>query len=450
MRRLPKISFKKNYYSQRGQGYIEIIIGLAILLILFHAFASLIIATYELLGNSRTRITARHLTVSRMEELHNLPYDSLGVTGGIPPGDIPQLETVNRNGMDYSLRTSVIFIDDSFDGLAPSDSSPADYKRARVDVSWTGRFIAGESVTMITDIALEPVSGGGLLSILVFNANADPIPQADVHIVNSSVSPQIDLNLQTNDDGRVFLPGAPTCSTCYEITVSKERFSTDRTYSTSEVTNPSKPHATVSEGFITEVGFSIDATATLHLASTTDRDNNFTPFENKAFHLRGGKIIGTNALGNPVYKYEQDLQTESSASLTLEDMEWDSYQLTLTSGSWDLSGTNPLRPILVFPTTELDILFASSSHETDTLLVAVSDASGSAIASASAQLTGPGGYDETLPSGEANAPDFGQAFFSPLTTGDYTLAVTKLGYEPNSSPVTVSGQSEYLIQLNQL
>lgn len=436
--------------SQSGQGYIEVIIGLAILLILFHAFASLLLAAYELLGSARTRITARHLAVLRLEEIRNLPYDSVGVVGGIPAGAITQSETRNRNGMDYSLRTSVVFIDDPYDGLAPSDSTPGDYKRARIDVSWTGRYVAGESVTMITDIAREAVSGGGLLSLLVFDANANPVPQADVHIVNSSVSPTIDVTLQTGDEGRVSLPGAPACVSCYQISVSKEGMNSDRTYGTDEVANPTKPHATITQGFVTEVSFTIDQTATLRVASTMDRGNDFAALGNQAFHLRGGKTIGTDGVGNPLYKYEKDLQTDGGADLTLPDMEWDGYQLTLLPGSWDLAGTNPLRPLLVFPSAQLDILFASASHATHTLLVAVTDASSSAIASASAQLTGPGGYDETLLTGQSAAPDFGQAFFTPLATGDYSLSVNKTDYQPQTNSVSVSGQTEYTVQLNAL
>ena len=134
--------------SQRGQSLIEAILGLVILLILFHAFASLIIAAYDLLGNSRTRITARHLGNERIEEIRNLPYADVGVAGGIPPGSLPQLQSTNRNGLDYTVRTAVVFIDDAFDNQAPNDPFPADYKRVRVDVSWTGRFVAGESVTI--------------------------------------------------------------------------------------------------------------------------------------------------------------------------------------------------------------------------------------------------------------------------------------------------------------
>ena len=447
---LPRKKSQRGHLAQRGQGLIEAILGLAILLILFHAFGSLIVAAYDLLGNSRTQLTARHLANERIEEIHNLPYASVGVTGGIPPGDLPQLQTVNRNGLDYTIRTAVIFIDDPFDQLAPVDPFPNDYKRVRVDVSWTGRFVVGESVTFVTDIASSSVTGGGALSILVFDANAVPVPQANVRIINTQVSPQIDLDLLTNDNGLIFLPGSPPCDTCYEITATKTGFSTDRTYSTAEVTNPDKPHASVIEGELTEISFAIDLFATINLTSTRDRANNYTSLPNKAFDFRGGKTIGSDSLGDPVYKYNASLQTNSSGSLILENMEWDSYQLILPSGSWDLAGTNPLRPIIALPDQTLNLLFASASHATNTLLLAVTDASGSAIASASAQLTDPGGYDETIVTGEADVPDFGQAFFSPLAAGSYTATVSKTGYTPRSDPIDVSGQTEYTIELDSL
>lgn len=445
IRRLPRIR------SQRGQGLIEAILGLAILLILFHAFASLIIAAYDLLGNTRTQTTARHLAGARLEEARNMPYESVGAQGGIPPGNLPQLETVNRNGLDYTIRTSVVYIDDPFDQLAPDDSFPTDYKRVRVDVSWTGRFVIGESVTVITDVASDVITGGGTLSILVFDANAIPIPQADVHIANTLLNPQIDLKLKTDEDGRIVLPGSPVCDTCYEITVTKEGFSTDRTHSTSAVANPNKPHASVIEGKLTEISFAIDKTATISLTSTRNRDNNFALLSNKAFFLKGSKTIGTDSAADPVYKYDEQLQTDANGNLLLENIEWDSYQLTLLEDdSWDLAGINPLRPIVILPDQQLNLLFASASHATNSLLLSVTDASGSAIASASAQLTGPGGYNETIFTGEETVPDFGQAFFSPLVAGAYTAQVSKTGYFPMNETFDVSGQTEYNIQLDSL
>ena len=436
--------------AQRGQSLIEALIGLGILLILFHALASLIIAAYDLLGNSRVRITARYIALGKMEEIRNLSYNSVGVAGGIPSGVLTPTETVNRNGLDYTIKTAIIFIDDPFDQLAPADSNPTDYKRTRVDVSWTGRFIAGESVTLVTDFSSQEATSGGTLSILVFDANAAAVPQADVRIINTAVSPQIDLSLKTDASGSVFLPGSPPCSVCYQISVTKENYSTDRTYSTSEVPNPFKPHVTVTQGQVTQVSFSIDRTANLSFYSTLSRDDDYTSLPNKVFHLSGGKTIGTDGLGLPVKKYDQELQTNTAGSLTLQNLEWDTYQLTLPAGSWDLAGTNPIRPIVVLPNTQLDLLFASATHSTNSLLLSVTDASGSAIASASAHLTGPGSYDKSEYTGETGLPDFGQIFLSSLQAGSYSAQVTKAGFLPRSESINVSGQTEYTVQLDSL
>lgn len=442
--KLPKLD------NQKGQGLVESLIALGILLILFHALASLIIAAYDLLGNARTRTTARHIASSKMEEIRNMPYEDIGIVGGIPPGQIQQTQNSFLNGLDYLTENSVVFIDDPFDLTAPSDPDPSDYKRIRVEVSWQGRFTAGESIVLVTDITGEEPGGGGTLIVLVYNSNADPVSQADVHIVNTQVTPQIDVTLQTDSEGQASIPGAPPCNTCYEISVSKAGYSSDRTYSLAEVPNPNKPHATVIEEQLTQVGFTIDITSTLNISSTLDRSNDFSPLGNKIFNLTGNKTIGTDNAGLPIYKYIESLQTNSAGDLQLSDMESDIYTLSLDPGVWDLAGSNPLIPIPVLPSSSLNVLFASAAHQDNTLLLSVIDASGSAIASASAHLTGPESYDETFFTGELEDPDYGQAFFSPLNPNTYTATVTKTGYEPTTETIDVFEQTQYSIYLNPL
>jgi len=248
------IKFYKNGFS-----LIEIVIGIALFLIIALGVYSAFRLSVKVVHQSKARITAIMLANERIEEVRNLPYNDIGTIGGIPSGDIPQTENVVKNGVVFTVKTTISYVDDPFDGTAPDDSVPNDYKRVKVKVFWSGLF-EGEVVS-ITDVAprgLESTVGGGNLLVSVFDALGNPIPQADIHIVNNNVDPQIDVVYQSNDNGQYLVAGAPTSTESYEITVSKSGYSTDRTYGKDEVVNPLNPHATVLEGQLTQISFSID------------------------------------------------------------------------------------------------------------------------------------------------------------------------------------------------
>ena len=217
--------------NRRGDTIIGVLIALAIFLILSQAIVSLAFSVYDLIAFTRSRVSARNIALESMEIIRNAPYDDVGTTGGIPDGIFTQEQSVNRNGQAYTIRTRISYVDDPFDGVAPDDTLPTDYKRVRIDVSWGGiQASTASEVTLVSDIApqgVETTTGGGTLSILVFDANGNPVPQAQVHLVASTTSPPVDTSYYTSDLGRVTIPGAPTCDSCYQITVTKDGYSTD-------------------------------------------------------------------------------------------------------------------------------------------------------------------------------------------------------------------------------
>jgi hypothetical protein len=236
-----------------------VLVGTAILLLVFIGLYGAFQLGLKVVGQSKARITATALANQKIEIARNLPYNQVGTIGGIPSGSIEEAETITRNNIEYTVKTTIGYVDDPFDGLAPDDPLPNDYKRVKVKVSWSG-FLGGE-VILITDIApkgLETTEGGGNLLISVFNALGIGIGQADIHLVNTEVEPPIDASYQTNDQGQYLVAGAPSSTAAYQITVTKSGYSTDRTYGKDEVANPEKPHATVLEGKLTEISFSID------------------------------------------------------------------------------------------------------------------------------------------------------------------------------------------------
>jgi hypothetical protein len=436
-------------FSQGGQFLLELIIAIAVLLMLMHAFFTLVSSSYQILIQSRSQVTAKAIANEKMEIIRNLPYVEIGTFGGIPGGSLLQTETVIRNGQFYTVTTAVTYKDDPFDQLAPTDLLPIDYKVVRVQVTWNTGFPNQHKITLLSNIApngVETTEGGGTLSLLVFDSQGQPVPQANVHVEAPTADPPVDLNLFTDDLGNLVLPGAPACTACYNLTVSKENFSTDRTYTTSEVDNPSKPPLTILEGQVTEASFAIDSLSEVTFKSLSSRETNYQTLGNVDFHLTGGKVIGTNTADKPVYKLNQDYTTDGAGNLVIQ-LEWDVYQLILNTGGYLLAGSNPVEPVQVTAGTGLTVKFVTAEPTDHSLLVKVLDAATTAVASASARLTGPA-YDGSIVTTTMDLADWGHVFFSPLTAVTYTLEVSHNDYQTATASVSVAGETEEIIILN--
>ncbi len=431
----------------QGQMLLSILISIAVFSILAHALFTLVATTFDLVTYNKTRITARHIAQEKIETLRNLPYDEIATIGGIPGGTlIPQTEKLKRNGLNYTVKTAIIYIDDPFDGTAPEDLAPEDYKRARVEVTWEGLAASrGNPIVLLSDFSSE-ISGAlnaGTLVVLVFDANGNPVSQAQVKIVASSVSPPVNLTQTTDANGRVTLPGAAECIECYQITITKSGMSTDKTYSTAEVTNPTKPYASILSNQVTQISFAIDRVGKINISSRDSRENNFVSLGNVPIRLRGNKIIGTDDLAQPVYKYDNSLSTNSSGDLNLSNMEWDIYHVLMPdTTSYDISGTAPLLPLDLSPASEINYIFSVTSHTENSLFLTVKDPSQNLIASGSAHLTGQGGFDETKETGTSENPDFGQVFFPGLSKETYNLTATASGFKNYNSSYDISGTTK--------
>ncbi|MCD6271054.1 prepilin-type N-terminal cleavage/methylation domain-containing protein, partial [bacterium] len=271
----------QNAKCKKGFTLLEALIGVFLIVIIFAGIVGAFVAGMKILIQSKARATALFLANQRMEEIRNLPYKDVGTIGGIPQGEIPQTETRTVNGIEFTIKTTIIYIDDPFDGVAPDDPIPSDYKRAKVKVSWPA-MIGGE-VSLISDISpkgIETTEGGGTLLITVLNASGEPVSQAEVRVKNDQVSPSIDATYLTDDYGNLLLPGAPTSTEAYQVWVTKSGYSTQRTYSRTEIANPIKPHLSVYEGELTEASFAIDLLSTLSIETRAQEsfDDDFNNF----------------------------------------------------------------------------------------------------------------------------------------------------------------------------
>jgi len=375
-----------------------------LLAIAFFAFASvgiyrIYVQIWDMTNAIRARDIATNLANEQFEVARTLQYEDLGTVGGIPPGvlDADKIET--REGVDYRVRTYIRAIDDPFDGLFPADSSPGDNRLMEVRITCERCEDLTEVLytTRIAPKQLESESTNGNMRIEVFDGSGDPLPNADIHIVNTSITPAVDLNDTTNVNGELLIIDAPPSFQGYEITATKDGYSTDRTYSIDDPlgnTTPSKPHATVAQQQLTQISLQIDEFSSFQVQSETAL---CVPVSNVDFDLTGAKRIGENPV---ILKYVESHETNGSGYLDLEDIEWDTYTLRLMEAGLDLIGTNPILPIALEPGVNQSFNFTVAPASASALHVIVYDLGSSLpISNASVRLEGPSSFDETLITG---------------------------------------------------
>ncbi len=228
---------------------VEVLVGVFVMSVVFVGIFGAFKLSIELVYSTKAKIGAVALMSERIEYVRSLPYATLGTVGGIPAGPLPQVEQVQFNGVDYSLRTLVLYVDAPQDGLDDQDENgiTADYKEVKVEVAWNIRDTVRTTsiTTYATPVGLETLESGGTLRVKVFDAAIVPVAGATVRVVNSTTVPAIDLTVLTNVNGTASFPGAPEAAQ-YEISVSKDDYSNAQTYGvTLENPSPSPGHVAV-------------------------------------------------------------------------------------------------------------------------------------------------------------------------------------------------------------
>lgn len=429
MRRIKKI---------RGFSLLEVIFTIAILAVAIFTLYSLFNLSLKMVWETKARVGATQLANQKLEIIRNLPYTSIGTVGGVVPGAIAEEESVELNSIAYDVYTNVVYVDDPFDGTwnsDPVDIVPSDYKRVLVRVSWNSNF-SSSPVDFFTDVASrngEEAIGGGTLAITVFDASGLPVGNANVHIYNNQISPIIDTNTFTNAQGQIVLPGIKAASDSYQITVTKSGYTTDKTYNTTtDLPSPDKPHLSIIEGRSTSESFTIDLVSNMNIHV---QDVNGLALEGVTVSLRGEKTIGRDSGGDLVYKYNESKTTNFAGNIVLPNMEWDTYNMTVSEASgYDIAEVDPPQPIVLPVNSSQDVVITLDPAAEHSLLTVVKDIEGLPIAGASVHVTNSFGYDNTLETGLA-----GQAFFTPLNNATTTVEVTHGSYQYYLNEFILSG-----------
>jgi len=267
--------------GSRGVTLIDTVVASGLMLLVFTGIVGVFRLSVDVVSNNKARAGAIALADERMEYIRSLSYSSIGTVGGIPAGTIPQSESVSLNGISYTRRVLIQYGDDPLDGLGASDTNsiPQDYKLAKVEIAWSSRTGA-RSIQLVTRIeppngietACPPSAPCGTLTVNVLNAASQPVASAEVHIVNTSTTPVIDITTFTNTSGVVSFVGAPVASN-YQITATKSGYSTDQTYN---ISNPMLGPQNVVANQTTSVTLRIDLLSSMTINTYSLTTNNWT------------------------------------------------------------------------------------------------------------------------------------------------------------------------------
>lgn len=372
----------------RGTTLVETLVATAVFVTFSVALYQLYGKLVELSSNIRTRIVATQLANEQFEIIRNLQYYDVGTVGGIPSGAIAQNQTLSRNNTDFSVNTTIRNIDHPADGTlggTPNDLSPADNKLVEITITCiTCKTPVSVSYTSwIAPKSLETENGNGALVVKAINANGEPIAQASVTIINNTISPPVSITEVTDANGVLTIVDAPPATESYEIIVTKNGYSTERTYPPTGGSDPTKPHLTVLAGQVTQATFSIDQISSIVLET---KDATCAPVGGVSGSFTGAKQTNTIP---PVTKNVYSFTTNAQGTTNISSIEWDTYLATITGSTLDLIGINPLQPLNIPAGTTQNVSLIVRPKNPHTVLTTVTDVStGLPLANASVTITG--------------------------------------------------------------
>lgn len=402
----------------RGFTLVETLVGVTIFLIVALGIAQSFSASSKLALLARAKMEAALLANQQFELARNLPYDSVGLAGGIPPGVLPRSQVLSGGGVTFYATTTIRNIDDSFDGTidgSPHDTSAADYKQMTVTLACANCSLSTPFVftAIIAPKSLENISNNGAIFLSVIDSAGMLVPEASINIKNLEATPVINIDEVSDNNGRLELVGVPPGTNAYAVTVTKAGYSTDQTYPiTLDNPNPTQPHLNVVAGAVTAKTFTIDRVGDLAVRSV---NSNCAAVANFPFRLTG-KLIGTNP---SVYKYDQSFTTDASGAKMVGNLEWDNYDFQPAGTSYDIAGSAPFLPVALSPGATQEVTLFAVSHVPRLLLVIVKDAvTGAPLSEATVtlkkgsttvgtQTTNRGALSQTDWAGGAGQTDFG-------------------------------------------
>jgi prepilin-type N-terminal cleavage/methylation domain-containing protein len=357
-----------------GFTLVEVMVAVAVFALFATGVYGGIQFLYKIVYLSRVRILETSILSEELETIRSIEYSDIGLKNGIPLGIIPRTRIVQRNGIDFVLITTVRNIDDPFDGMATGttqvDHSSADYKTVELSIMCVDCIQKKPVIatSLFSANGLEGMSDAGALYVTVFDASGNPLPEASIHIVNSSTNPFTVIDDITDGEGMLKINGAPTGTMSYNITISKDGMLTTGTVAPSVSNpNPVKPPATIKEQEVTSISFAIDLPSSILVHTLAP---NCSVLSGGHVSMRGEKLIGNSP---NIYKTDLLFDTDGSGEHLSSNLEWDTFYIFATGTSHTMSGSIPVTPVKILAGSDQEVTLIYSPYTPRSLLMSVVD-----------------------------------------------------------------------------
>ncbi len=324
-----------------------------------------------------------------IEKIKVMKYENIGISGGWPPGNLPSEKIVEKGGLQIKIKYFIRNIDDPKDGTItsnPPDRAPADYKLIELEgicINCSTKLKPQRLTTIIAPKNVESLTNNGSLFIQTIDANGQPVSLANIKIDYLN-TPTFTIQDLTDNTGFLKLIDVPPGINAYSIYVTKEGYSSERTYPPGDPQNPNPilPHQTVKSQELTTVTFQIDRLSTVNFNFI---DKMCKPVANLEFNISGRKLIGQNP---DVLKTNITTTTDETGKKLLL-LEWDTYTFNITDIRYVLKGSVPyIKPnFIVQPNSNYYFKIITSSSSPINLLVSVFDENNNFISGAEVNLT---------------------------------------------------------------
>ena len=193
--------------------------------------------------HTKRKAIALTLATNQIEYLKSLPYNSLAVAGGsiVSSSPLPATSVQTLNGVKYTVKTSINYVDDAYDGCgsyptqalkqqycrnypppsgAPAtDLNPADYKILHVSVTDPSNSTLAAVDTQVAARVAETASSTGALFVKILDNNGNPLSGATVQVSDTTLTPAVNVSDSTDSNGTAIFYDLPPDTTGYDYNV---------------------------------------------------------------------------------------------------------------------------------------------------------------------------------------------------------------------------------------